>query len=210
LVLSLVDGVEQLETYFGKYLPQLIVSALTPVVIFAFVAFIDLPVATTLLVASLVALLAPVAWHKFDSAKSRARQTAYAEFASEFLDAIQGLATLKAFGQSHTRANLLAERAHALFRSTMWVLATNSLARGITDCSIAIGAATALGIGAYRVSAGNMELTSLLVILMLGVEIFRPMRDLRTVLHQGMVGMSAAHGLYQILDATPPISYSTR
>ena len=205
LVLSLVDGIEQLETYFGKYLPQLMVSALTPIVIFSFVVFIDRPVATALLVAALIALLAPAIWHKFDTAKSQARQKAYAAFASEFLDAVQGLATLKAFGQSGARAKLLARRAHELFRSTMWVLATNSLARGITDCSIAIGAATALGIGAYRVNAGAMELTSLLIILMLGVEIFRPMRDLRTVLHQGMVGMSAAHGLYQILDATPPV-----
>ena len=209
LVLSMVDGVEQLETYFGKYLPQLMVSALTPVVIFACVASIDLPVASILLVAALIALLAPAAWHKFDSDKSRIRQKAYAEFASEFLDAVQGLATLKAFGQSRARAALLAERAREVFRSTMWVLATNSLARGITDCSIAIGAATALGFGAYRVSAGSMELTSLLVILMLGVEIFRPMRDLRTVLHQGMVGMSAAHGLYRILDATPPVTEHT-
>ena len=205
LVLSLVDGVEQLETYFGKYLPQLMVSALTPIIIFSFVVFIDRPVATALLVAALIALLAPAMWHKFDTAKSQARQKAYAAFASEFLDAIQGLATLKAFGQSGARAKLLTHRAHELFRSTMWVLATNSLARGITDCSIAIGAATALGIGAYRVNAGAMELTSLLIVLMLGVEIFRPMRDLRTVLHQGMVGMSAAHGLYQILDATPPV-----
>ncbi|HAN59289.1 MAG TPA: ABC transporter, partial [Gammaproteobacteria bacterium] len=59
LVLSLVDGVEQLETYFGKYLPQLMVSALTPIIIFSFVVFIDRPVATALLVAALIALLAP-------------------------------------------------------------------------------------------------------------------------------------------------------
>ena len=64
LVLSLVDGVEQLETYFGQYLPQLLVSAITPVLIFAFVAFLDLPVALTLLIAALIALAAPALWHK--------------------------------------------------------------------------------------------------------------------------------------------------
>ena len=205
LVLSLVDGVEQLETYFGKYLPQLLVSAITPVLIFVFVAFLDLPVAITLLVAALVALAAPSLWHRFDIQKSQERQDAYAVFASEFLDSIQGLATLKAFGQSRPRADLLAEKAEILFRSTMWVLATNSLARGITDTSIAVGAATALGLGAYRVASGQMELAILIVILMLGVEIFRPMRDLRTVLHEGMVGLSAAQGVYRILDAEPPV-----
>src|SRR3546814_5807689 len=79
----------------------------------------------------------------------------------------------------------------------MWVLGTNTLARGITDASIALGAAAALALGAYRVEAGEMELSALLVILLLGVEIFRPMRDLRSVLHQGMVGLSAAQGLYR-------------
>ena len=205
LVLSLVDGIEQLETYFGQYLPQLLVSAFTPVLIFGFVAFLDFPVAAILLAAAVVALVAPAAWHKFDTKKSLDRQRAYAAFAAEFLDAIQGLATLKAFGQSRARADLLTERARELFRSTMWVLATNSLARGITDSSIAVGAATALGFGAYRVTVGEMELTTLIIILMMGIEIFRPLRDLRTVLHQGMVGLSAAQGVYRILDAEPVV-----
>ena len=85
----------------------------------------------------------------------------------------------------------------------MWVLGTNSLARGITDASIAGGAAAALVYGAMRVEAGAMSLSALLVILMLGVEIFRPLRELRTVLHQGMVGLSAAQGIYRILDDKP-------
>jgi thiol reductant ABC exporter CydC subunit len=88
----------------------------------------------------------------------------------------------------------------------MWVLATNVMARGITDSAIASGAAAALALGALRVHAGAMSLTALLVILMLGVEIFRPMRELRTVLHQGMVGMSAAQGIYQILDGRPVVA----
>src|SRR4029450_3874703 len=89
---------------------------------------------------------------------------------------------------------------------TMWVLATNSLARGITDSAIACGAAAALALGAYRVEGGAMSLSALLVILMLGVEIFRPMRELRSVLHQGMVGMSAAQGIYQVLDDQPEVA----
>ncbi len=118
---------------------------------------------------------------------------------------IQGLATLKAFGQSKARGDHLDREAKNLFQRTMWVLATNVLARGITDSAIACGAAAALALGAFRVEAGAMELSALLIILMLGIEIFRPMRELRTVLHQGMVGMSAAQGLYQILDSRPLI-----
>ncbi len=206
LTLSLVDGVEQLETYFGQYLPQLMVSFATPVLIFVFVAFIDLPVAAVLFAFALAALLLPAAWHSLDVMSSRKRQTAYADFAAEFLDSIQGLGTLKAFGQSAARADLLAHKARELFRRTMWVLGTNVLSRGITDCMIAIGAAAALALGASRVSAGEMELAGLLVILMMGVETFRPMRDLRAVLHQGMVGLSAAQGIYGILDAEAEVA----
>ncbi|BBK40711.1 hypothetical protein STVA_07310 [Allostella vacuolata] len=206
LTLSMIDGVEQLEVYFGQFLPQFLISLLTPILIFAAIAFIDLPVAAIMLAFALVALFAPALWHKLDVQKSRDRQKAYAAFASEFLDSIQGLATLKAFGQSKARADRLEVEARDLFRRTMWVLATNSLARGITDTSIACGAAAALAVGAFRVESGAMALTSLVVILMLGVEIFRPMRELRSVLHQGMVGMSAAQGIYQILDETPLVA----
>ena len=206
LTLSLIDGVEQLETYFGQFLPQFLIALLSPLLIFAVVAFIDLPVALVMLATALVALFAPGLWHRMDVRNSRRRQTAYASFAAEFLDSIQGLATLKAFGQGKARADKLEVEARELFRSTMWVLATNSLARGITDTSIAGGAAIALIYGATRVESGAMALTSLLVILMLGIEIFRPMRELRNVLHQGMVGLAAAQGIYRILDAKPSVA----
>jgi len=206
LTLSLVDGVEQLEVYFGQFLPQFLIALLTPPLIFLAVAFIDLPVALVTLAFALLALFAPALWHKKDAQASLARQKAYAAFAADFLDSIQGLATLKAFGQSGVRAERLAERARELFRRTMWVLATNSAARGITDTSIACGAAAALALGAWRVESGALSIAGLLVILMLGIEVYRPMRELRSVLHQGMVGMSAAQGIYAILDDKPSVS----
>ncbi len=206
LTLSMIDGVEQLETYFGQFLPQFLIALLSPILIFAVIAFVDLPVATVMLGFALVALLAPALWHKWDVKNSRRRQTAYASFAAEFLDSIQGLATLKAFGQGKTRADKLEVEARDLFRRTMWVLGTNSLARGITDASIAGGAAAALIYGATRVEAGTMSLSALLIILMLGIEVFRPMRELRSVLHQGMVGLSAAQGIYRILDDKPAVA----
>ena len=206
LTLSMIDGVEQLETYFGQFLPQFLIALLSPLLIFAVVAFIDLPVALVMLAFALLALFAPGLWHKWDVRNSIGRMKAYASFASEFLDSIQGLATLKAFGQGKARADKLEVEARDLFRRTMWVLGTNALARGITDIAIAGGAATALIYGAARVESGAMSLTALLVILMLGIEIFRPMRELRTVLHQGMVGLSAAQGIYRILDDKPGVA----
>ncbi len=205
VVLTVVEGVQQLEVYFGQYLPQLFVAALTPALIFAFMAWLDVPIALVLLGAALVTLAAPSLWHRWDSARSLARQRAYAAFGAEFLDAVQGLGTLKAFGQSGTRAALLAARSRALFRATMGVLGTNTLARGITDVGIALGAAAALGWGVQRVLAGTMSLETLLVVLMLGVEVFRPLRDLRVLLHQGMLGLSAARGVLALLATTSPV-----
>jgi ATP-binding cassette subfamily C protein CydCD len=100
VMLSIVDGVEQLETYFGQYLPQLVVALLTPLGIFAFVAILDLPMAAIMLAFALLTLVAPAAFHHWDSRNSIARRAAYGSFGAEFLDAVQGLAMLKAFGQS--------------------------------------------------------------------------------------------------------------
>jgi ATP-binding cassette subfamily C protein CydCD len=206
VILSVVEGVQQLEVYFGQYLPQLFVSALTPFLIFAVVVAIDPPLASVFLLAAIATFLLPTLWHRWDSRHSLARSKAYAAYGAEFLDAVQGLRTLAAFGQSQSRARLLEERGRALFQATMWLLSTNTLARGISDVCIAVGASVALAIGAYRVQAGQMELTALVVVLMLGVEIFRPLRELRVVLHQGMLGLSAAQGILSLLALKPSVS----
>jgi ATP-binding cassette subfamily C protein CydCD len=205
VILSVVEGVQQLEVYFGQYLPQLFVSALTPLLIFAIVAAIDVPLAGVILAAAVATFLLPTLWHRWDSRHSLARSQAYKAYGAEFLDAIQGLRTLAAFGQSQSRARLLEERGLSLFQATMWLLGTNTLARGISDVCIALGAAVAVWLGAHRVQAGSMELTALVMVLMLGVEIFRPLRELRVVLHQGMLGLSAAQGIRDLLTLEPQV-----
>ncbi len=203
VMLSVVDGVEQLQTFFGQYVPQVCVAALTPIAIFLFIMWWDLPVATVMLIAALVTLIAPTAWNKIESHKNRLRQAAMKSFGSEFLDAVQGLPTLKAFGQSTAYGNRLAEKARLLSDTTMRVLSTSVMTRGITDAGVAVGAAVALGLGVWRVAHGEMSITALLIVLMAGTEVFRPLRDLRSVLHQGMVGQSAAAGITALLEAEP-------
>ena len=205
VLISMVDGVEQLETYFGEYLPQLLVSLVTPLIVFALLAFFDFPVAALMFGFAMLTLFAPALFQRWDARSSTRRSKAYREFAAEFLDAVQGLATLKAFGQSTARGRLLAERAHEVFRSTMWVLATNSLTRGLTDTGIAVGSAAVLGFGAWRVTQGQMSLDVLLVVLMMGIEVFRPQRDLRALLHTGMMGRAAADDIFTVLDARAKI-----
>ncbi|MBS0638620.1 MAG: ABC transporter ATP-binding protein [Proteobacteria bacterium] len=201
VMLSMVDGVEQLQAFFGQYLPQVTVAVVAPVAIFAFIAWWDVPVASVMLCAALFTLLLPSAVHRKTAVASRARQAAFKSFGEEFLDAVQGLPTLKAFGQSASYGRMLADKARALSDSTFWVLALNVLTRGFTDLGTAFGSAAALALGTWRVTHGDMSLEALLIVLLAGTEIFRPLRDLRAVLHQGLNGQAAAVGIRALLDA---------
>ncbi len=201
VMLSVVDGVEQLQTFFGQYLPQVAIAICAPLAIFAVIAAWDVPVALVMLAAALFSLVVPSTIQRNSGQASRARQDAFKAFGEEFLDAVQGLPTLKAFGQSGSYGRMLAERARALSDSTLWVLAASVMGRGFTDLGVAMGAAAALALGAWRVQHGVMSIEALLIVLMAGTEIFRPLRDLRTVLHQGMVGQAAAAGINALLDA---------
>jgi ATP-binding cassette subfamily B protein len=203
VMLSVVDGVEQLQTFFGQYVPQLCIAVLTPLAIFIFIAFWDVPVAAVMLTFALVTLIAPTVFVTIERRSSQGRQQALKAFGSEFLDGVQGLPTLKAFGQSAAYGRRLAQKARDLCDTTLRVLSTGVMTRGITDCGVAIGAAAALALAAWRVSHGEMSLQALLIVLMAGTEVFRPLRDLRMVLHQGMVGQSAAAGINALLAARP-------
>jgi ATP-binding cassette, subfamily B, bacterial len=205
VMLSVVDGVEQLQSFFGQYVPQLAIAALTPLAMFAIIAFWDVPVAALMLCFALVCLVLPATFNRLNSKVSFAHRAALKSFGAEFLDAIQGLATLKAFGQSTAYGRMLGNKARELSAATMRMLATNLITRGIIDVGIGVGAAAAIALGAYRVTHGEMTLQALLIVLMSGTEIFRPLRDFRTVLHDGMVGQAAAIGINALLGSEAPM-----
>ncbi len=200
-LMSLAEGVERLEAFFGRYLPQMIVAALAPVVIFIFMALIDFRTGLVFLAFALLTLVIPNLFHRWNRERSMARRDAYGALGADFLDAVQGLATLKAFGQSGGRGELLAERARNLFRTTMGVLAANAATGALTILGITGGAAVALGWGAVRVADGDLELRALMIVLMLGVEVFRPLRELVQLYHDGVMAMSSAEGIFAIMDS---------
>ncbi len=209
VMLSIVDGVEQLQTFFGQYVPQVTIAALTPVAIFVFIAFWDVPVATVMLVFALVTLIAPTVFVHIERRSSHGRQQSLKSFGSEFLDGVQGLPTLKAFGQSRAYGRRLADRARELCNRSLKVISIGVMTRGITDCGVAVGAAAALSLAVWRVSHGLMSIQALLIVLMAGTEVFRPLRDLRMVLHQGILGQSAAVGINALFAAEPLIPVHT-
>ena len=203
VMLSIVDGVEQLQTFFGQYVPQVTIAVLTPLAIFVFIACWDVPVAAVMLVFALVTLVAPALFVHIERRSSHGRQGALKSFGSEFLDGVQGLPTLKAFGRSGAYGRRLADRARELCDTSLRVISIGVMTRGITDCGVAIGAAAALSLAIWRVSQGLMSIQALLIVLMAGTEVFRPLRDLRMVLHQGILGQSAAAGIKALLAAEP-------
>ena len=200
VVLTLVEGIERLETFFGQYLSQIIVCSIAPVAIFAYMVTLDVYIALIFLVFAFLTLAVPAMFYTWNRNSSFRRRQSYGELGADFLDSVQGLSTLKAFGQSARRGRALAEQANHLYRSTMGVVAANGATSGASILLMAMGAAAALAVGAVRVSNGDMELRPLLIVLMLGVEIFRPMRELTNLYHQGMTVLSSSQSVFGIMD----------
>ena len=200
VVLTLAEGIERLETFFGQYLSQLIVSAVAPLGIFIYMVTLDPVIALIFLAFAALTLIVPAMFHSWNRVSSYRRRQSYGALGSDFLDSVQGLATLKAFGQSSHRGRALAERAYNLYRSTMGVVAANGATSAASIFFMVVGAAVALAVGAVRVNNGDMELRPLLIVLMLGVEVFRPMRELTNLYHQGMTVLSSSQSVFGILD----------
>ncbi len=201
VLLSLGEGVERLQVFYGQFLPQMVVAAVAPVLIFFLMASFDVVIGVIFVVFALITLVTTPLFMVYNEETSRRRRTSYGAFSADFLDSIQGIATLKIFGRSRAQGARLAERARHLYRTTMGVLAVNMVSVGITTFGILGGTACALGWGALKVSAGELELRSLIVILLMGAEIFRPMRELMILYHQGIDAMASAEGIFKLLEA---------
>ena len=205
LVASAVDGVEQLETYYGKYLPQLLVTVLAPIGILIYLWSLDPPLAVVMGVFLPLALLGPWLFRKATSSSGNWHWRAYASFAALVLDSLQGLPTLKAFARGKARGQEIAEQSETLYRATMRILAVNLWSTGVMDLAIVGGAAVALAVGALRAVEGHIGVGSLLIIFLLGNEVFRPVRELGRLYHQGLNGVSAAQGIFALLAEQPEV-----
>ncbi|MDP6108333.1 MAG: ABC transporter ATP-binding protein, partial [Candidatus Brocadiia bacterium] len=168
--------------------------------IFVFMSVLDVQIGLIFLAFALFTLFIPRMLRRWTDENSRRRRQAFGGLGAEFLDSVQGLGTLKAFGQSKIRAAVLAERARRLYRSTMGIVAVDGVSSGATVLGTSAGATVALVWGGFRVSSGDLELSTLLVVLMLGGEVFRPLRELAALYHQGMVAMASAEGIFALLD----------
>ncbi|HLQ35387.1 MAG TPA: ABC transporter ATP-binding protein, partial [Chloroflexota bacterium] len=198
---SMVEDVERLEIYYAQYLPQVAIAGLTPLILFGFMLAMDLEIALVFLIAAVATLVVPSVYRNATRRVSSDYRREFGSLSADFLDNMQGLATLKAFGVSKEWGDQLAGRVQWMFQRTMQVMGFNLLGGSITLFGASAGAAAALVVGALRVQEGTLPLASLPVILLLGVEVFRPLRDLATLSHNGMLAMASANGLLKLLDA---------
>lgn len=206
VVVKAVDSVEQLETFFGRYLPQLVVAGIAPLGILTFMTILDWQSAVIFLVFAGLTYVAPTFFRRATYRASGGRWQANRKLSADFIDAIQGLATLKIFGRSTEWGHMLADRARALSATTMKVLGINIAAGGVSMLFMSLGAASVLAWGAVRVDQGTLELTPLMIVLFLGIEIFRPLRELNQLYHTGLLGISSAIGMFSLLDEEPEVA----
>ena len=195
-----VEGVEQLETYFGAYLPQFFYAMLAPLTLFAYLCFVSVPSAFVLLICVPlipVSIAAVQTWAKKLLSKYWVQYTALGD---TFLENLQGLTTLKIYqadGFKHEEMNREAEKFR---RITMKVLTMQLNSITIMDMIAYGGAALGVIMAATQFRAGKVSLSGCLLIIFLSADFFIPMRQLGSFFHVAMNGMAASDKIFRLLD----------
>lgn len=199
-----VEGVEQLETYFGAYLPQFFYSMLAPLTLFAVLAFIDLPSAAVLLVCVPlipIAIAAVQTWAKKLLSKYWGKYTAMGD---TFLENLQGLTTLKIYQADAARHEQMNREAEEFRKITMRVLTMQLNSITIMDLVAYGGAALGIIVAVSRFASGHVSLAGCLMILLLAADFFLPMRLLGSYFHIAMNGMAASDKIFRLIDLPEP------
>ncbi|HWL43663.1 MAG TPA: ABC transporter ATP-binding protein [Ilumatobacter sp.] len=201
---SVVDGVEGLEAYYSRYLPQAFVCLTGPVAVAVWIATRDLAVGAVVAVGLVAVPLVPRWWDRLLRSRGQDHWGQFTELHADFLDAMQGMPTLKAVNAVSVQRERLEQRSQSLFRATMRQMAVSLVDTGLTELFIQVGTAVAVAVGAWQVAGGALPLDTLLVLLVLVGVCFRPFRELSMYWHAGFLGVSAAGGITRLLEAQPP------
>ncbi len=200
LTATVVEGVEALDSYFSQYLPQLAVSTLVPLSILVFVFPLD-PLSGLVLL--LTAPLIPLFMYLIGKGAEIVTQRQYetlGRLSAHFLDSLQGLTTLKLFGQSKAHTRSIAQVSQQFRDTTMSVLRVTFLSALALELIATLGTAiVAVEIG-LRLLYGRMDFQEALFLLVLAPEFYLPLRMLGLRFHAGMAGTSAARRIFEILD----------
>jgi len=197
---TLMTGIESLDAYFSQYLPQLLLSAIIPIFIFATVLPIDILSGFVLLfTAPIIPVFMMLIGH-LAQAISRKQWESLSRLSSYYLDLLQGLTTLKLFGRSQRESNRIAQIGEEFRKTTMNVLKIAFLSALVLEMAATISAAViAVEVG-LRLLYGRLEFEPALFILIITPEFYQPLRALGARFHAGMEGLNASRRIYEILD----------
>ena len=195
-----VEGTEQLESYFGAYLPQFFYSLLAPVTLFVFLAPISLMCAVVLLVCVPLIPIAIAAVQTFAKKLLAKYWGKYTSLGDHFLENLQGLTTLKIYQADEARQEEMAQQAEEFRKVTMKVLTMQLNSIVIMDLIAYGGAALGAILALLQLSQGHITPAGCFAIILLSAEFFLPMRLLGSFFHVAMNGMAAAQKIYALLD----------
>ena len=201
IVQVMVEGVEQLEIYFGKYLPQFFYSLLVPVTLFVFMSFISVKAALVFILCVPLIPISIIAIMKIAKRILKDYWKSYSDLGGSFLENLQGLTTLKVFDideERHQKMNIEAEKFRKI---TMKVLSMQLNSITIMDLVAFGGAAAGTIVALIQFKNGDLLPGSLLIIILLSSEFFIPLRLLGSYFHIAMNGMAASDRIFGILDA---------
>lgn len=199
-----VEGVDQLETYFGAYLPQFFYAMLVPLTLFAYLCTVNVPSAVVLLVCVPlipIAIAAVQTWAKKLLAKYWGQYTALGD---TFLENLQGLTTLKIYQSDGFKQEEMNREAESFRRITMKVLTMQLNSITIMDLIAYGGAALGVVLSVTQYRAGQVDLAGCLLIILLSADFFIPMRQLGSFFHIAMNGMAASEKIFRLLDLPEP------
>lgn len=194
------EGVEQLETYFGKYIPQLFYSLLAPVTLFVVLAFVSVKAAAVLLICVPLIPVSIVAVQKFAKKLLNKYWGIYTELGDSFLENLQGLTTLKIYKADEMKAGQMDEEAQRFRNVTMKVLTMQLNSTSVMDIMAYGGAATGMVVAVSEYYAGNIDAAGAVMIVFLAAEFFLPLRLLGSFFHIAMNGMAASDRIFELLD----------
>lgn len=194
------EGVEQLETYFGKYIPQLFYSLLAPVTLFAVLAFVSVKAAAVLLICVPLIPVSIVAVQKFAKKLLNKYWGIYTELGDSFLENLQGLTTLKIYKADEMKAVQMDEEAQRFRNVTMKVLTMQLNSTSVMDIMAYGGAATGMVVAVSEYYTGNIDAAGAVMIVFLAAEFFLPLRLLGSFFHIAMNGMAASDRIFELLD----------
>ena len=196
-----IEGVEQLEIYFGKYLPQFFYSMLAPITLFIFISFISLKAALVFIVCVPLIPLSIIAIMKIAKRILKAYWKNYSNLGGRFLENLQGLTTLKVFNLDEEKHEQMNSEAERFRRITMKVLSMQLNSINIMDFIAFGGAALGTIVALNQFRNGQLLAGDLLIIILLSSEFFIPLRLLGSYFHIAMNGMTASDRIFELLDS---------